>query len=120
MIEDIMQKLKDIGVNIDGTMELLANNKALYERLLKKFIEKNPNYQGIIDSFSKGDFEGAIGYSHTLKSVAGNLGFTKLSEISIRILDKLRAGEREGFEGDLAELTEEYNKIKDILSVYIN
>lgn len=119
MIEDVMTKLKNIGVDTDAVMELLAGNTALYERLLTKFITTNPNYQGIIDSFAKNDFEAAIGYSHTLKSVAGNLGFTKMSEVSIRILGKLRAGEREGFEDDLKELTAEYNKIKEILSVYI-
>ncbi|MCH5184526.1 MAG: Hpt domain-containing protein [Oscillospiraceae bacterium] len=120
MIDDVMNKLKDIGVDVDNTMELLGSNTALYEKLLTKFINTNPNYQGIIDSFAENNIENAISYSHTLKSVAGNLGFTKMSQISTTILTRLRAGETTGFEDDLAALTEEYNKIKSVLSVYIS
>lgn len=119
MIEDVMNKLKNIGVDIDATMELLGGNTALYERLLTKFINQNPNYQGIIDSFANNNLEDAISYSHTLKSVAGNLGFTKMCKLSTDILTRLRAGETTGFEDDLAALTEDYEKIKEVLSVYI-
>lgn len=120
MIDEVITKLREIGVDIDGTMELLNSNTALYERLLKKFINTNPNYKGIIDSFAENKPENAISYAHTLKSVAGNLGFMELSDLSVKILQRLRNGEREGFEEDLAALTKEYNKIKDVLSVYIS
>lgn len=120
MIEDVMNKLKDIGVNIDSVMDLLGSNTGLYERLLTKFINTNPNYKGVIDSFENNDLEAAASYVHTLKSVAGNLGFSKLSQLSADILTRLRAGETSGFEDDIASLKEEYNKIKDILSVYIS
>ena len=120
MMNDILKELKGIGADVDGILELFGSDASVYERLLKKFINDESYYQGIIDSIEEGDFEEAVLNAHTLEGAAANLGFTELSAAGANILTKLQDGKTDDFKADLERLTEEYNKIKNILAGYIS
>jgi PAS domain S-box-containing protein len=67
------------GLAIEKGLSKIGGNKALYRKLLGKFLESNCNVVGEIrESLKNGDLETAARLAHTVKGVSGNLGATDL------------------------------------------
>lgn len=115
MTEEKKQKLQAAGVDLKGSLERFMNNEALYERFLGKFAA-DPNYQKLKEAMAAGDREQAEIAAHTIKGVAGNLGFTRLGALADQIVQRLRAGEGCGALQELfAEFDQSYQEIYSLL-----
>ncbi|MGB2579644.1 PAS domain S-box-containing protein [Elusimicrobium simillimum] len=71
-------------IDIHDGLSRVANNKALYIKLLNRF-EGNTMAAELINSINAADYDAVIRAAHTIKGVAANLGLTQLKNISLKI-----------------------------------
>lgn len=95
MNDQAIQRLKDCGVDVDGTVRRLMNKVDLYERLLRRFPE-DQSYDQLKNALKEGRVEDAFHAAHTLKGVSGNLGLNRLMEADSILVEVLRKGVSDG------------------------
>ncbi|MCJ7835978.1 Hpt domain-containing protein [Cuneatibacter sp. NSJ-177] len=95
MNDQAIQRLKDCGVDVDGTVRRLMNKVDLYERLLRRFPE-DQSYDQLKNALEEGRVEDAFHAAHTLKGVSGNLGLNRLMEADSILVELLRKGVSDG------------------------
>lgn len=76
-------------MDFDGTIERFANMEAMLVKFLKKFTS-DPTFEELRNAVESKDFSTVERAAHTLKGVAGNLGFQKLFHINQEIVDAVR------------------------------
>lgn len=113
-MEKLTLELIELGVDADQVIHRLGDNETIYLSICRKF-KNDISYEMFVASMEAGDMNLACMYIHTLKGVAANLGFTRLSEICRAILEDLRSNDMLFLHKKLEELTEEYEKITAIL-----
>lgn len=111
---DLMARLKEAGVDVDGTLRRFCGNEVLYRRFLMKFLE-DKTFEEICPKIDQGEADKAFQLVHTLKGVTGNLGLTRLYEASISTTEFLRVGDHGGAVASYAELKEAYDEIVALL-----
>lgn len=119
MTEQMLIKLEEDGNRIQELLKRFANNEAICVRLVKKF-PGDENYEKYMAQIKIQDFQNAEQSVHTLKGVASNLGLTKVSDITQKIVDEIR-GEKnmDKIEGWTKDLEEAYKKTVEIISPYL-
>lgn len=109
----MIEKLKNLGADIDDAMRRFQGNEGLYKRLLAKFPEQTVNLKSV-EYFEKEDFETALENVHTLKGLAANLSLANLYEAYSEVVNLLRTEryiEAEQRYMALLALEEKYNKV---------
>lgn len=90
------QSKKDIltaaSVDVNDALERLMGSEALFERLLKKFLEDS-NFASLERAIDADDAKSALVFSHTLKGLCGNLSMTKLAGLFTEQTALLRKGD---------------------------
>lgn len=77
------EKLVAIGLDVTSGLRRVSNNKKLYAKILRKFIESNKNFEKEVrESMQEGDEEKIARIAHTLKGVAGNIGANNLYNLA--------------------------------------
>lgn len=113
---NLLTALKEIGVDVDGTISRFMNNSEIYVKFLARFPEED-RITPIHKAIGAQDYDGLLAAAHKLKGVSANLGMTELSSKAAIIVTKVRNDIYEGFEDDAAEverLSEQIcNVIKD-------
>lgn len=81
----MLEKLKELGVDVDKTLATLNGKQALYEKLIFKFYDlvKNSN---LTEAVGDDIYERV----HALKGAAGNLGITPLFNEYVKLLGLIR------------------------------
>lgn len=81
----MLEKLKELGVDVDRILVTLNGKQALYERLIFKFYDlvKDSN---LTEAVGDDIYERV----HALKGAAGNLGITPLFNEYVKILELIR------------------------------
>lgn len=79
------------GVDYEKTLKRFSGNAALLERFARKF-PTDPSFSQLDEAMAEKRYEDAEHAAHTLKGVAGNLGFQRLSELSGDVVEELRTG----------------------------
>lgn len=113
-MEIMIQRLKEIGINVDNVVSRLGGNEIFYLSVCRRF-QDDRNYQLFQNALVKDDFESARIYIHTLKGVSANLGFAQMELICKSILEDLKNNDIVSLQQHKAELSEDYNKIVSIL-----
>lgn len=103
------------GCNVDDAMERLCDDMDFYEECLELFA-KDENFELMTTSLGKKDYEAMFNQSHTLKSVAGNLGLTPIFDIVSDVVEYLRHQEYDDLELKCAKISEGRNKLIQILN----
>ena len=85
MTEDFRSACIAQGIDVQGTLGRLGGMDALYERMLSRF-----GTAAQLASCTQPDE--AFRLAHSLKGMAANLGFTKLSELSGQACTLFREG----------------------------
>lgn len=88
MTEDFRSACIAHGIDVQGTLGRLDGMDALYERMLSRFAADGTAAQ--LASCTQPDE--AFRLAHSLKGMAANLGFTKLSELSGQACTLFREG----------------------------
>ncbi len=91
---NLMQELKDLGVDTDGGLERMGDNSSLYERMLvklKDLIKDSP----VQMDFDCNDYSDVMEAAHAIKGASGNLSVTPLYEFYSEFVELLRAQQPE-------------------------
>lgn len=86
----LFEDLKALGVDIDGGLQRLGGNEALYTRLLNTFV-KAIKSQAVDPDFDTADYEDVKEKAHAIKGTSGNLSITPVFEAYTEIMNLLRA-----------------------------
>lgn len=117
MEEAFKNELMDAGVDYNTTLERFMGKEDLYEKFLFKFIDDR-NFIQFEENILNKDVQAAYKSAHILKGLSGNLGFDKMFEIIVPIVEELRAGSLDNAEKSLADLKEIYNLLCGIIIKY--
>lgn len=99
------------GVDVGGALEKLDGDSALYLKLVERFLENYKNSSGrLMGKYRDGDFEWLHTFSHSIKSVAGNLGAEKLAKLSEKVESLIKSGEKEVF-SELTGMADEMDRL---------
>lgn len=111
-MSELTERLRTAGADMDGAMNRLMNDEALYATCFNYFME-DPSFAALGEALRTKDYTAAFEASHALKGVAGNLGLTQLYQLSGQLVEPLRHGQPENT--DLAGLYEALIKERDSL-----
>ncbi len=100
---NLLTALREIGVDVDGTISRFMNNSEIYIKFLARFPDED-RITPINEAVAAKDYEKLLAAAHKLKGVSANLGMTELSGKAAEIVTKLRNEIYEGFEADAAEV----------------
>lgn len=110
MTDEIKNKLKEAGMDIDSALVRFMGNESLMEKFMKKFID-DPSYTQLIEAIKNGNVEDAFAASHTLKGVAANFSFENLRSKASDACEEFRAGRFDSGKDLIAPVTAEYEKL---------
>lgn len=114
----MMEDLKALGVNTEEGVARFVNNAALYEKMVKRFVE-NAETVKVMEFLEAGDIETAKANAHNLKGVTGNLSLTPLFTGYSEIMTLLRSDDTEQAKQKLAELLPVQEEIVACIQKYI-
>lgn len=98
------------NMDLDGTMARFANMEKLVKKFLKKF-PSDPSYHELCAAVETNDQSGIERSAHTLKGVAGNLGFQELFDVNQKIVDAVRSQHSENLQAYFQKDKELYETI---------
>ncbi len=106
--------LREIGVDVDGTISRFMNNSEIYLKFLARFPDED-RITPIHNAIFEHDYEKLLSAAHKLKGVSANLGMTELSASAAKIVTKVRHDIYDGFEEDAAETEKLYNHMCEVI-----
>lgn len=113
----MFEKLREKGVDIEDAVNRCMGNKALYEKLLKKF-DGAVNDAAVAESFSKNDFQAAFEGAHTLKGITGNFSMIPLYEGYCEVVRLLRENENDNARKVYESIVPIENEMIEIIAEY--
>lgn len=118
MTDQFKEQLQSAGVDVTGALNRFMNNAGLYERFLKKF-PADTSYQNLLNAVDAGDFEEAFRAAHTLKGVAGNLGFDNLLTYVVPLVEVFREKNPNIPADQFQGAKDEYQKLCEIIAANV-
>lgn len=106
----LLNSLKEWGCDVDGALERFVGDEELYVTCLNTVLTDNA-FAGLGDALEKGEIQEAFDYAHTLKGVLANMGLTPMFDVSVRIVEPLRAGNGENLMPAYEELLQAKDKL---------
>lgn len=89
-----IEKLKDLGCDIDDAMTRFLDDEDFYLECFDSVIH-DVKFEELKQLVEQKDVEKAFECAHTLKGLVANIGLTSLYDIAVVIVEKLRAGSAE-------------------------
>ena len=111
----VLDALKDWGCDVEGAMERFIGDAELYEVCLKTVLA-DKSFAGLGEALNGGDVKAAFDHAHTLKGVLANMGLTPMYDITVRIVEPLRAGNSDNLLPVYEELIQAKEKLAGILA----
>ncbi len=105
----LLSALKEIGVDVDGTISRFMDNSEIYIRFITRFPQED-RVTPIKEAIESGDSERIISAAHKMKGTSANLGMTELSAAAAVIVDKARNGISDG-------LGDDYEKVRSLSEI---
>lgn len=105
---------EEIGSNYSMIVSRFNNNTTLIERFVRMF-ENDTAFAELKDAISTRNAEAIFLATHTLKGVASNLGFTKMEDACISLMQKIRDNDYSEMDQQFAIIEQEYTKIMEAL-----
>ncbi len=98
-----------------------ASGKKFFSKSLQKFFANSPKYiQAMELALEKGDFDSMSFNAHTFKGTTGFMGAIKLSSLCLEMEQKAKKRDSNGLENILDEIKEEYEKVRQYLSQFVD
>jgi len=117
---ELLEKLKEYGVDVDAAVARFVGKKDLYTKFLLKFLD-DTSYNGLAESIENQKYPEAFEYAHSLKGVCGNLNLsplteqvTEMTEI-LRNKDTLSGEEQQRIQEIMPVMAKSYEEIIQIL-----
>ncbi len=89
-MEQLLEKLKDWGIDLNGVRARFLNDDALYLDCLQEF-SQDTCFEELDTAVQAQEYAAAFEHAHTLKGVAGNLGLIPLYDALSDLTECLRA-----------------------------
>lgn len=112
--EQLMEKLRAWGCDVEGALERFIGDEEFYISCLKMTTE-DLGFEELGEALREGDAEKAFDSAHTLKGVLANVGLTPMFEVIVRIVEPLRAGQMENLMPIYEELLQANQYLKGLL-----
>ena len=106
---DWKEALAQAGVDVPGALGRFCNNEALMLRFIKKF-PQDQTFAQLREAVAAENAEDALTAVHTLKGVAGNLGFARLFAACSAMTEALRRGD-DALNKDYQRVRAEYDRV---------
>lgn len=103
-------RLEAAGIDVDGALERFMGNEGMLERYLGRFLEEK-SYAALRQAVADDDATAAAAAVHTLKSVCGTIGCTRMRELALAQEAKMRAGDWPGARAMQPQLDAEYTSV---------
>lgn len=113
--------IQEVYTELQGDYED-ARRRLMNEPMVIRFVKKfpdDPSMQQLRDAVAAEDIETSFRAVHTLKSVAGVLGFTKLFQVAVNLTEQLRPRLDQADKELLAAVEKEYQHTMDVLHKYM-
>ena len=113
--------IQDVYIELQGDYED-ARKRLMNEPMVVRFVKKfptDPSMQQLRDAVKEKDIETSFRAVHTLKSVSGVLGFTKLFEACVTLTEQLRPRLDYADPDLLAVIEKEYTRTIGVLCRFI-
>ena len=108
MKSDWLRQLAEItNMDVDKTLDRFLNNEKLFLKFLLKF-QNDQTFESLESSIEAGDAQTAFSCAHTLKGIAGNLGFDNLYAPLTSLTEILRSGELKKAAEHMPEISRKY------------
>lgn len=91
---NLLDELRELGVNVDEGVKRLGGNAAIYKKMLGTFLKMMGNYT-VDPDFDGEKYEDVIETAHAIKGAAGNLSVTPIYEAYSEIVSLLRNNQPE-------------------------
>lgn len=118
VMSGLIEEMQALGANVDEAIMRVNNNKALYERMLVKFMNMLKNATATLDSDTS-QCEELIEVTHAIKGASGNLSVTPIYEAYSQIVSLLRAGELQQAKKQIQEIRPIQEKIISCIEKYV-
>lgn len=87
---NLLEELKELGVNVDEGINRLMGNASLYEKMLGTFVKMLET--SVVDpDFDGENYDDVIETTHAIKGASGNLSITPVYDAYTEIVDLLRS-----------------------------
>lgn len=110
----VLDDLRDWGCDVEGALERFIGDAELYEVCLKTVLA-DKSFAELGKALNCGDVKAAFDHAHTLKGVLANMGLTPMYDITVRIVEPLRAGSSDDLFPAYEELIQAKEKLAGIL-----
>ena len=111
--------IKDLYTELGEDTELViarfGGNTSFLERFVRKFVE-DPTYGHLMKSLEDKDYHEIEIGAHTLKGVAENLGFNKLSVTAASVVQAVRENKTDIIPGLSEAMSAEYKKVLECIA----
>lgn len=111
----LFSALKNIGVDVEGTVSRFADNDELYMKFLLRYPDEDKMIP-VREALAAGDFTALNKAAHKLKGVSVNLGMNTLAEKAERVETKAKNLDTDSLEADVAAVSAEYDLICGIIA----
>ncbi len=110
----LFDALREIGVDVDGTISRFVDNSEIYITFLKRFPDED-RISPIKEAFSEGDSDKLYRSAHKLKGVTANLGMKELSAAAEKISSKAKNNDLDNIGEDIKLVEKLYSEMCDII-----
>lgn len=112
---DIKDVYTELGEDTERVLARFGGNASLLERFVRKFIE-DTTYGNLMKSLKDEDYPEIERGAHTLKGVAANLGFDKLSEAAAAVVRAVREDKTDKVSELSKAMSAEYEKVMECIA----
>lgn len=111
----LLSALKNVGVDVEGTVSRFADNDELYVKFLLRYPDED-KITPVREAFAAEDLGSLNKAAHKLKGVSVNLGMNTLAEKAGKVEAKAKNMDTDGLEADVADVAAEYALICGIIA----
>lgn len=112
----LLDELRAWGCDVDGAMERFMGDEELYQVCLHS-VMSDKSFAGLKEALERNDVREAFDHAHTLKGVLANMGLTPMYDITVQIVEPLRAGSLEHLLPIYEELMQAKDRLGKLLGV---
>lgn len=111
---NLKEGMEKLDINIEVTLNRFMNNEGMYLRFLRKSAD-DPTFAMLSKAVETKDYKEIEINAHTLKGVAGNLGFEELMDSCAKLVADVRTEKYESIEEEFSKTAEIYGKIIEVI-----
>ena len=121
---ELLDQLKEYGVDVDTGVARFVGKQDLYVKFLGKFLQ-DTSFEGMKNSIEQKQYPEACEYAHSLKGVCGNLSLSpvteQVSELTeiLRNKETLSDSEQQKVQELLDAMTKSYGDVVQILKQHL-